>query len=67
MASWKGGMAAKSRTQGFLLVGTDPSQASFDKALVGQTVGSRVLAVVPPPEGSSEDTAVMVVDILAAG
>lgn len=48
----------------------------WDKALVGQTVGSRVLLVVPPAEGYGEagspptiagdDTLVFVVDILGA-
>ena len=48
----------------------------WDKGLVGQTVGSRILLVVPPAEGYKEvgsppligpkDTLVFVVDILAA-
>ena len=47
----------------------------FGKALVGQTVGSQVIAVIPPSEGYGEagsgdliggtDTLVFVVDILA--
>jgi peptidylprolyl isomerase len=47
----------------------------WDKGLVGQTVGSRILLVVPPAEGygskgstgiGPKDTMVFVVDILAA-
>jgi peptidylprolyl isomerase len=51
--------------------------AGFDEGLVGQTVGSRVLLVIPPDKGygtsgntqagiSGTDTIVFVVDILAA-
>ena len=50
---------------------------AWDKGLVGQTVGSRILLVVPPAEGygakgsppliGGTDTLVFVVDILAAG
>jgi len=50
--------------------------AGFDEGLVGQTVGSRVLLVIPPdkgygPEGNPQagiggtDTLVFVVDLLA--
>lgn len=49
--------------------------AGFGKALVGQTVGSQVVAIIPPAEGyvggneqagiSATDTLVFVVDILA--
>ena len=48
----------------------------WDKGLVGQTVGSRILLVVPPADGygakgsppliGAKDTLVFVVDILAA-
>jgi peptidylprolyl isomerase len=49
----------------------------WDKGLVGQTVGSRVLLVIPPADGygsagspqaniKGTDTLVFVVDILAA-
>jgi FKBP-type peptidyl-prolyl cis-trans isomerase 2 len=39
----------------------------WDKGLVGQTVGSRILLVVPPADGyGAKDTMVFVVDILAA-
>lgn len=60
-------------------IGATPSQVitGWDKGLIGQTVGSRVLLVVPPAEGygktgSSQagikgtDTLVFVVDILGA-
>ncbi|MCW4458352.1 FKBP-type peptidyl-prolyl cis-trans isomerase [Microbacterium sp. MPKO10] len=56
--------------------GTDQVIAGFTKALVGQTVGSQVIAVIPPEDGYGEagsdsagikgtDTLVFVVDILA--
>ena len=49
----------------------------FDEGLIGQTVGSRVVLVIPPDKGygaegnsqagiSGTDTLVFVVDILAA-
>ena len=60
-------------------IGATPSQVitGWDKGLIGQTVGSRVMLVVPPAEGygktgSSQagikgtDTLVFVVDILGA-
>ncbi|MGP7999822.1 MAG: FKBP-type peptidyl-prolyl cis-trans isomerase [Streptosporangiaceae bacterium] len=60
-------------------VGVTPSQVitGWDKGLVGQTVGSRVLLVVPPADGYGKtgsaqagikgtDTLVFVVDILGA-
>ena len=51
--------------------------AGWDEGLVGQTVGSQVLLVIPPEQGygsegnpdagiSGTDTLVFVVDILAA-
>jgi peptidylprolyl isomerase len=56
--------------------GTDQVVSGFGKALVGQTVGSQVVAVIPPAEGygsagqpqagiKGTDTLVFVVDILA--
>ena len=60
-------------------IGATPSQVitGWDKGLIGQTVGSRVMLVVPPGDGygktgSSQagikgtDTLVFVVDILGA-
>jgi len=58
-------------------VGTGQTIAGFDKGLVGQTVGSRVLLVIPPAEGYGKagnsqagikgtDTLVFVIDILDA-
>ena len=58
-------------------IGTGNVIPGWDKGLVGQTVGSQVLLVVPPAEGygasgsssagiSGTDTLVFVVDILAA-
>jgi peptidylprolyl isomerase len=56
-------------------VGTGQLVPGFDKGLVGQTVGSRILLVLPPAEGygakgsppiiGAKDTLVFVVDILA--
>ncbi|QPZ37218.1 FKBP-type peptidyl-prolyl cis-trans isomerase [Paramicrobacterium chengjingii] len=57
--------------------GTGDVIAGFTKALVGQTVGSQVIAVIPPTDGygakgndsagiTGTDTLVFVVDILAA-
>lgn len=57
-------------------IGTGAVITAWDKGLVGQTVGSRILLVVPPAEGygakgsppliGAKDTLVFVVDILAA-
>ncbi len=58
-------------------IGTGQVIAGFDEGLIGQTVGSRVLLVIPPDKGygtsgnsqagiSGTDTLVFVVDILAA-
>src|ERR1019366_1746039 len=60
-------------------IGATPSQVitGWDKGLVGQTVGSRVMLVVPPADGYGKtgstqagikgtDTLVVVVDILGA-
>jgi peptidylprolyl isomerase len=58
-------------------IGTGQVIPGFDEGLIGQTVGSRVLLVIPPDKGygssgnsqagiSGTDTLVFVVDILAA-
>jgi peptidylprolyl isomerase len=72
-SSWK-----RSQPFGFT-VGASPSQVipGWDKGLVGQTVGSRVMLVIPPADGYGKtgspqahikgtDTLVFVVDILGA-
>jgi peptidylprolyl isomerase len=58
-------------------IGAGKVITGWDKGLVGQTVGSRVLLVVPPAEGygakgsppliGAKDTLVFVIDILVAG
>jgi FKBP-type peptidyl-prolyl cis-trans isomerase len=73
-ASWKHGTDGE--PFGFT-IGASPSQVipGWDKGLVGQTVGSRVLLVIPPADGygttgnsqagiKGTDTLVFVVDIL---
>jgi peptidylprolyl isomerase len=67
-----------SRRQPFgATIGVDQVIKGWDKGLVGQTVGSRVLLVIPPADGygpvgdpsagiKGTDTIVFVVDILAA-
>jgi peptidylprolyl isomerase len=66
-SSWTGGQPAQ-----FSLLQVIPG---FTKALEGQTVGSQVIAVIPPAEGYGEQgagsippnsTLIFVVDILAA-
>ena len=58
-------------------IGTGATIAGFDSSLVGQTIGSRVLIVIPPDQGygsggnaqagiSGTDTLVFVVDLLIA-
>ena len=56
-------------------IGSGKVIPGWDKGLVGQTVGSRILLVVPPADGygakgsppiGAKDTMVFVVDILAA-
>ena len=58
-------------------IGTGQVIPGFDEGLIGQTVGSRVVLVIPPDKGygtagnsqagiSGTDTLVFVVDILAA-
>jgi FKBP-type peptidyl-prolyl cis-trans isomerase len=73
-ASWRHGTSGQ--PYGFT-IGTSPSQviAGWDKGLVGQTVGTRVLLVIPPADGYGKtgspsagikgtDDLVFVVDIL---
>ncbi len=73
-ASWRHGTSGQ--PYGFT-IGTSPSQviAGWDKGLVGQTAGSRVLLVIPPADGYGKtgspqagikgtDDLVFVVDIL---
>ncbi len=72
-SSWK-----RSQPFGFT-IGASPSQVilGWDKGLVGQTVGSRVMLIIPPADGYGKtgspqahikgtDTLVFVVDILGA-
>jgi peptidylprolyl isomerase len=70
-SSWASG------TRSTVEIGTGQTLDGWDQGLVGQTVGSRVLLVVPPYEGygaggspklgiGSNDTLVYVVDILDA-
>lgn len=82
-AIWQSGKvfdASWSRHQPFgFTIGATPSQviSGWDKGLIGQTVGSRVMLVVPPADGygkngnssagiSGTDTLVFVVDVLGA-
>lgn len=70
-SSWEGGAPTTFE------IGTGAVIPGWDEGLVGQTVGSQILLVIPPakayPEGSpdgsitGEDTLVFVVDILDAG
>ena len=72
-ASWKRGQPFS------FIIGSSPSQVipGWDKGLTGQTVGSRVMLVVPPTDGYGKtgnsqagikgtDTLVFVVDLLGA-
>lgn len=63
-------------TAGPTTLGTDQVVSGFKAALVGQTVGSQVMVIIPPAEGYGEagneqagisgtDTLVFVIDILA--
>jgi peptidylprolyl isomerase len=65
------------RTAAAFPVGTGQVIEGFDKGIVGQTIGSRVLLVIPPAQGygadgnsqagiAGTDTLVFVVDILGA-
>jgi len=82
-AIWRNGYVFDSswkRAQPFgFTIGASPSQVilGWDKGLVGQTVGSRVMLVIPPADGYGKagspqakikgtDTLVFVVDILGA-
>ena len=77
-ALWKDGTVFDSSWENgapfTFVIGTQQVVAGWDEGLVGQTVGSQVLLVVPPakgyPEGSGDisatDTLVFVVDILDA-
>jgi peptidylprolyl isomerase len=56
-------------------IGTGSVIAGWDKGLIGQTVGSRVMLVIPPKDGygsagqgpiKGTDTMVFAVDILGA-
>lgn len=75
---WKSGKEFDSswKTTGPASFATDKVVPGFGSALVGQTVGSQVLAVIPPAQGygpagndqagiTGKDTLVFVVDILA--
>ena len=70
-SSWKRGAPAD------FVIGAGKLIPGFDEGLVGQTVGSRVMLVIPPDKGygttgnsqagiSGTDTLVFVIDILAA-
>src|SRR5262252_545586 len=72
-ASWKRGQPFS------FIIGKKPSQVipGWDKGLIGQTVGSRVMLVIPPADGYGKagnsqagikptDTLVFVVDVLGA-
>lgn len=71
-SSWQGG-----RQPAGFAIGMGQVIPGWDKALVGQTVGSRVLLVIPPADGygssgnpqagiAGDDTLVFVVDVLGA-
>lgn len=76
--NWTGGKVFdQSWGRGPATFTTDGVIAGFGKALVGQTVGSRVVVIIPPDQGygpqggnssagiAADDTLVFVVDILA--
>lgn len=75
-ALWRDGKVFDSNAEGFTtMIGVGQVVPGWDKALVGQTVGSRVLLVVPPADGYGDkgqgdikgtDTMVFTVDILGA-
>lgn len=75
-ALWATGKVFDSNATGFTTaIGVGQVVPGWDKSLVGQTVGSRLLLVVPPADGygaqgqgeiKGTDTMVFVVDILAA-
>ena len=75
-ALWGNGKVFDSNATGFTTaIGVGQVVPGWDKSIVGQTVGSRLLLVVPPADGygaqgqgeiKGTDTMVFVVDILAA-
>lgn len=75
-ALWRNGQVFDSNATGYpTAIGVGAVVPGWDKSLVGQTVGSRLLLVVPPAEGygaqgqgeiKGTDTMVFVVDILGA-
>ena len=75
-ALWGSGKVFDSNATGFPTpIGVGAVVPGWDKSLVGQTVGSRMLLVVPPADGygaqgqgeiKGTDTMVFVVDILGA-
>ncbi|KRE41445.1 FKBP-type peptidyl-prolyl cis-trans isomerase [Knoellia sp. Soil729] len=75
-AKWADGKVFDSNPAGYATpIGVGAVVPGWDKAIVGQTVGSRLLLVVPPAEGygpqgngdiKGTDTMVFVVDILGA-
>ncbi|MEO6020268.1 MAG: FKBP-type peptidyl-prolyl cis-trans isomerase [Knoellia sp.] len=75
-ALWRDGKVFDNNASGYATpIGVGAVVPGWDKALVGQTVGSRVLLVVPPADGygakgqgeiKGTDTMVFVVDILGA-
>ncbi|KGN32665.1 peptidyl-prolyl cis-trans isomerase [Knoellia sinensis KCTC 19936] len=75
-ALWRDGKVFDSNADGFTTaIGVGQVVPGWDKSIVGQPVGSRLLLVVPPADGYGEkgqgeikgtDTMVFVVDILAA-
>ena len=75
-ALWGSGKVFDSNATGFTTaIGVGQVVPGWDKSIVGQTVGSRLLLVVPPADGygaqgqgeiKGTDTMVFVVDILAA-
>ena len=75
-ALWRNGQVFDSNATGYpTAIGVGAVVPGWDKAIVGQTVGSRLLLVVPPADGygaqgqgdiKGTDTMVFVVDILGA-
>lgn len=75
-ALWRNGQVFDSNAKGFTTaIGVGQVVPGWDKAIVGQPVGSRLLLVVPPADGygtqgqgeiKGTDTMVFVVDILGA-
>ncbi|WP_404382719.1 FKBP-type peptidyl-prolyl cis-trans isomerase [Knoellia locipacati] len=75
-ALWRNGQVFDSNAEGYpTAIGVGAVVPGWDKAIVGQPVGSRLLLVVPPADGygaqgqgdiKGTDTMVFVVDILGA-